>query len=172
VASRPMVILLASMVFVRLARSDPGTSLLMTEGRTKRLALANLFPVGGIIFSVIFVALWRSIEASVTGRLAAEFVGLIAMHYLARSAFRGVGRYNMVAIAAVSIMVGAVGAIVYFMPQGGDLPANLALLAVCMAGLLLSLWRLAPALASAGFTGFGAPTGKRVEPAESTTELK
>ena len=151
VASRLMVILLAFSTFARLVRSDPGTSLLLTEGRTKRLALANLFVVGGLIFSILFLYFWRTIEAAVAGRLVAEFIGLIAMHYLARAAFRGVGRYNIVAIAAVAGVVGVVGVIVYFMPTSGNLPANLALLAICAAGMSLSALRFVPALARVGF---------------------
>jgi len=151
VASRPMVILLAFTGFVRLVRNDPGTSLLLTEGRTRRLALANLFVVGGLIFSVVFLYFWRTIEAAVAGRLVAEFIGLIAMHYLARAAFRGVSRSNIVAIAAVASVLGMVGVIVYFMPAGGNLPANLALLAICTAGMLLSSLRFVPALARVGF---------------------
>jgi O-antigen/teichoic acid export membrane protein len=153
VASRPMAILLALTVFVRLVRNDPGTSLLLMEGRTKRLALANLFVMGGIIFSILFLYFWRTIEASVAGRLAAELVGLIAMHYLARLAFRGVGRYNLVAIAAVAAMLGIVSAIVCLMPTGANLRANLALLAVCTAAMCLSLLRFVPALARVGFPG-------------------
>ena len=151
VASRPMVILLALAAFARLVRSDPGTSLLLTEGRTKRLALANLSVVVGVIFSVIFLCSWRTIEAAVAGRLVAEFIGLIAMHYLARAAFRGVGRYNIVAITAVASVLAIVGVIVHFMPAGGNLPANLALLAICTAGMLLSSLRFVPALARVGF---------------------
>ena len=133
VASRPMVILLALTVFVRLVRNDPGTSLLLTEGRTRRLALANLFVMGGIVFSIIFLYLSRTIEASVAGRLAGELIGFIAMHYLARVAFQGVGRYNIIAITAVSALLGIVGAIVCLMPPGRNLPANLALLVICAA---------------------------------------
>jgi O-antigen/teichoic acid export membrane protein len=158
VASRPMVILLAFTVFVRLVRNDPGTSLLLTEGRTRRLALANLFVMGGIVFSTIFLYLSRTIEASVAGRLAGELIGLIAMHYLARIAFQGVGRYNIIAITGVSAMLGIVSAIVGLMPPGRNLPANLALLVICAAAMFLSLLRFVPSFARVGFSGFAAPT--------------
>jgi O-antigen/teichoic acid export membrane protein len=157
VASRPMVILLALTVFVRLVRNDPGTSLLLTGGRTRRLALANLFVMGGIVISIIFLYLSRTIEASVAGRLAGELIGFIAMHYLARIAFQGVGRYNIIAITAISALLGIVGAIVWLMPPGRNLPANLALLVICAAIMLLSLLRFAPPLARVGFPAFAAP---------------
>jgi O-antigen/teichoic acid export membrane protein len=144
VASRPMVILLAFTVFVRVARNDPGTSLLLTEGRTRRLALANLFVMSGIVFSIVFLCLSRTIEAGVAGRLAGELIGLIAMHYLARIAFKGVGRYNIIAVTAVSAMLGIVSVIVCLMPPGRNLPANLAMLVICAAAMFLSLLRFAP----------------------------
>jgi O-antigen/teichoic acid export membrane protein len=150
VASRPMVILLAFTVFVRVARNDPGTSLLLTEGRTRRLALVNLFVMAGTIFSILFLCFWKTIEASVAGRLAAEFVGVIAMHYLAHIALRDVGRYNLATIAGVAAAIGSVGAIVYLMPPGGNLPANLALLAVCTTVMCLSLLRFVLPLARVG----------------------
>ena len=158
VASRPMVILLAFAVFVRLVRNDPGTSLLLTEGRTRRLALANLFVMGGIVFSIIFLYLSRTIEASVAGRLAGELIGLIAMHCLARIAFEGVGRYNIIAITAVSAILGMVSAIVSLMPPGRNLPANLALLVICAAAMFISLLCFVPSLVRVGFPGFAAAT--------------
>jgi O-antigen/teichoic acid export membrane protein len=151
VASRPMVILLAFTAFVALVRADPGTSLLLTDGRTKRLALINLFVVVGLIFSFIFIYFLRTIEAAVAGRFVAESMGLVAMHCLARVAFRGVSRYNIIAIAAVAGVLGVVGVIVYFMPTAGNLPANLALVAICAAGMFLSSLRFVPALARVGF---------------------
>ena len=158
VASRTMVFLLAFTAFVRLVRNDPGTSLLLTEGRTRRLALANLFVVGGLLFSIVFIYFWRTIEASVAGRLTAEFMGLIAMHCLAGVAFRGIGRFNLLVIAAVAAAIAALCAILCLLPHGGNLTGNLALLAACTTGLSLLLSRFAPALASVAFTGFGTPT--------------
>jgi O-antigen/teichoic acid export membrane protein len=144
VASRLMVILLAFAVFVRVARNDPGTSLLLTEGRTRRLALANLFVMSGIVFSIVFLCLSRTIEAGVAGRLAGEIIGLLAMHYLARIAFKGVGRYNIIAVTAVSAMLAIVSAIICLLPPGRNLPANLAMLVICAAAMFLSLLRFAP----------------------------
>ena len=158
VASRPMVILLAFAVFVRLVRNDPGTSLLLTEGRTRRLALANLFVMGGIVFSIMFLYLSRTIEASVAGRLAGELIGLIAMHCLVRIAFEGVGRYNIIAITAVSAILGMVSAIVCLMPPARNLPANLALLVICAAAMFISLLCFVPSLVRVGFPAFAAAT--------------
>jgi hypothetical protein len=90
--------------------------------------------------------------------LAGELIGLIAMHYLARIAFQGVGRYNIIAITGVSAMLGIVSAIVGLMPPGRNLPANLALLVICAAAMFLSLLRFVPSFARVGFSGFAAPT--------------
>lgn len=86
-ASRWMLILLASAAFTRIVRVEPGTSVLLYQSRTKRLALANVSVMSGILFAYLFV-LWNSvIETAVLGRLGGELLGLGVMILLTRKAF-------------------------------------------------------------------------------------
>jgi O-antigen/teichoic acid export membrane protein len=150
VASNWMVILLAFGAFVRIARVDPGSALLLTQGRTKRLALVNFAVVSGIAFSACCLFFFRTMESAALGRLVGEIAGLAAMH---RLAFVGsaAAADSLIAFAACAAIVSFSSAITYFMTPGSNLVPNLTLLGACTGGMILWAWRFAPPLARIGF---------------------
>jgi len=150
-ASRWMIILLAFGAFVRIARNDPGTALLLNEGRTKRLALANLASVSAIAFSVVLLYFVKSIESPALGRLMGEIAGLTAIHLLGQAAFRGGAGANLEAISGCAAIIFVTSIMSFFMPSGANLVPNLTLLCLCAAGMLLWASRFAVPLAKVGF---------------------
>ena len=68
--SREAIALLALGTFFRSARGEPFTSMLMYEGRTRRLAVANLSSVSTLPFEVGLILLHASLEAVFLGRSA------------------------------------------------------------------------------------------------------
>jgi O-antigen/teichoic acid export membrane protein len=163
-ASQWMVVLLVFTAFFRIARGEPGTAILMIEGRTKRLALANLIVGGGLIFSAAFMAFAPTIEAATLGRCLGEVLGLAAMLYLTRSMMRAAIRDNLMAIGLSSVVLCLGGAFVVLGSVGNKIAPSLAFL--CLAGAVLGFWvlRSRPLMAEAGFSvlsrGAGDSKGK------------
>jgi O-antigen/teichoic acid export membrane protein len=161
VASRWMVVLLAFSAFFRMARGDPGTAILMIEGRTKRLALANLIVGGGLIFAAAFMAFAPTIEAATLGRCLGEVLGLAAMLYLTRSMMKAAIRDNLLTIGLSSVVLCLGGAFVVLGSVGNKIAPSLAFL--CLAAAVLGFWvlRSRPLMAEAGFSVLsrGAPPG-------------
>jgi O-antigen/teichoic acid export membrane protein len=80
--------LLAASLFIRVARGDPFTGMLLHEGRTRRLAVANLCSASSLGFEVVFLYAFHSFEAVMAGRLAGEVVGMVATILATRDLFK------------------------------------------------------------------------------------
>jgi len=150
IASQWMVILLALGVFVRVARVDPGTALLLVEGRTKRLALVNLAVISGIFFSGALMFFFRNFESAALGRVLGELAGLTIMR-LAHAVRRGAAADNLVALGICAAIVSFASGITFFMPSGGGLVSKLTLLCLFLAGMAMWASRFALPLAKVAF---------------------
>ena len=150
--SRWMIVFLAFAAFFRMARNEPGTAILMLEGRTKRLALANLAVGGGLVFSAAFMAFAPTIEAATLGRCFGEVLGLAAMLHLTRSAMKAATRDNLLAIGLSSAVLCVGSLLVVLASVGNKIVPSLAFL--CLAGAILGIWvlRSRPLMAEAGFS--------------------
>jgi PST family polysaccharide transporter len=150
VASRWMVVLLAFGTFVRIARNDPGTAILLNEGRTKRLALANLAVSGGLIVAGLVMIFAPAIESAALGRCLGEIAGLGVMLYLTRRTLGAVLSDNLSAIGATAALAGAASLFVLFTSVGANVVPSLAFLALGMVLLGISAARAWPLFAQAG----------------------
>ena len=151
-ASRWMVILLAFGTFVRIARNDPGTAILLNEGRTKRLALANLAVSVGLLFAASLMIFAPAIESAALGRCLGEIGGLGVMLYLTLPTLRAVLSDNLLAIGASAALVGVAGVFVLFTSVGASLVPSFTFLALGMAVLGLAGARAWPLFAQAGLS--------------------
>jgi hypothetical protein len=62
--------------------------MLLHEGRTRRLAVANLCSASSLGFEVVFLYAFHSFEAVMAGRLAGEVVGMVATILATRDLFK------------------------------------------------------------------------------------
>jgi O-antigen/teichoic acid export membrane protein len=152
VASRWMVVLLAFATFVRIARLDPGTAVLLNEGRTKRLALANLAVSCGLVFAGVFMILAPEIEAAALGRCLGELGGLAVILYLTRRPLQAVLIHNLSAIGASAALMGVASVFVLFTSVGSDPVPSFVFLALGAAALGLAGARTSPLFAQAGLS--------------------
>lgn len=129
VASRLMVAALAISVFVRIVRAEPGNSILLYRGRTKRLALTNLVALSSVGFVYVFLAFWANIEAAVAGRIASDLLALIAMLYLIRRTYGPALQDSVLNLLGVACVVVFVAALVMETSVGSALGPSLAVLA-------------------------------------------
>ncbi len=162
-----MVVLLAFNVLLRLTRLEPGTSVLLYEGRTKRLALVNLAVGFSLAFSAAFMALTPRIEAAVLGKCLGELAGLAVMLYLARATLKSAIRENLLAtgFSAAVLAVGAGSA--WFAPVGTRVVPSLAVLALGLVVLALWALRSRPLLREAGFSSMAKSLGNPLTPHSS-----
>jgi O-antigen/teichoic acid export membrane protein len=150
-ASQWMIVFLAFGAFFRMARCEPGTAILMIEGRTKRLALANLIVGGGLIFTAAFLAFAPTIEAATLGRCLGDVLGLAAMLYLTRSMLKAAIRDNILALG-LSALVLCVGSVfVVLTSVGNSIAPSLAFLSLALIVLGLLGLGSRPLLSEAGF---------------------
>ena len=152
VASQWMIVFLAFAAFFRMARCEPGTGILMIEGRTKRLALANLMVGGGLIFSAAFMVFAPTIEAATLGRCFGEVLGLAGMLYLTRSVMKAAIRDNLIALGLSAIVLSVGGLLVVFGSVGNTISASLGFLCLAVAVLGLLGFSARAIMAEAGFS--------------------
>jgi len=151
--SRAAVALLALATFVKLARGDPMTSMLLHEGRTRRLAIANLTSASAVPLQIVLIFLFGSLEAALLGRLLGEIVAMTVVLHLARKQLREAWRDQAVAMGvglaalAGAILVGLAA------PVGVRAAPSLALLFACLAAFGVWAARFAPPLLRAAFPG-------------------
>jgi O-antigen/teichoic acid export membrane protein len=151
--SRTGVALLALATFVRLARGDPMTSMLLNEGRTRRLAIANLSSISALPLEIALILLLGTLEAALLGRLLGEIVALAVVIYLTRDQLGQARRDQALAMGLSLAVLG--GAIIL----GAAAPIGVRpepSLAVLVGGLtIFGVWaaRFAPPLLRAGYPG-------------------
>jgi O-antigen/teichoic acid export membrane protein len=146
------VALLGFVAFFRIARFDPFTSMLLHEGRTRRLAVANLASVITLIFAFALVKLFGTFDSVLVGRLVGEVTGLVVAVYLTRVAFRPALRDSFLATSAGAVTVMVVVSLAYTTPVGTQLVASVSTLVACVG--LFAAWasRFAPPLLRAATT--------------------
>ena len=164
IASRWMVVLLAFVIFIRMVRGDPGTAVLLIEGRTKRMALVSLIVVIGLVFVAALVAFARTLEAAALGRCLSELGGLAAMLYFARVQLRGLIGDILKSIGVAGTMVAVGGVVTLFTPVGTRIAPSLMFLGPCAAAFALLAVRDKSLFAQAGFLNRH-PIGRSVEDA-------
>jgi len=86
--SAAAVAILALGCFFRLVRGDPFTSMLMQEGRTRRLAAANLASTTALAFELVLIFAFGTLESVLAGRLLGELAGLGVMLTVTFNEFR------------------------------------------------------------------------------------
>ena len=102
------IFLLAMIVYVRIIRTDPQTSLLINAQNTRKLAIASQAPFLGPLVTVGLVMIHPTLEFVLVGVLVGEIGGLCAIGYVARRLLRS-AIYDHVfsALAMLAIVVAA-----------------------------------------------------------------
>jgi O-antigen/teichoic acid export membrane protein len=154
VGSRAMVAWLAICAFVRIVRIEPGNSILLYRGRTKRLAIANLVALSSVPLTYLSIRIWGNMEAAVGGRAAGEFLGLLVMLSVIRQAYGTALRDNVASMFATACLVALTCASVVATPVGAALGPSLAVLAAYFAASAAWLAAFAPRLLRAAEFGF------------------
>jgi hypothetical protein len=75
--SAPAHILFILIACLRLQRSGAPTTLLLTSGRTKQLALLNLSSALGLLIAFACIAIWPRLESMLIGIAIGEFISFI-----------------------------------------------------------------------------------------------
>jgi O-antigen/teichoic acid export membrane protein len=78
--------------FIRIVRSDPFTALMLTTGRTKRLAASNMVVSSSLLYIILFAFYSTSIESIFVARLLGEITSLAFTIYMIRGVPEG-GRF-------------------------------------------------------------------------------
>lgn len=86
------VVFLGVTAFVRIVRSDPFTALMLTSGRTKRLAASNLIVTSSLFYIIVFAAYSTQIESIFAARLCGEITSFLLTFHMARRVPEG-GRF-------------------------------------------------------------------------------
>ncbi len=76
--------LLGMTAFVRIVRSDPFTSLMLTAGRTRRLAASNILVSSSLVYMVVFSRYSHTIHVILAARLLGELTSFVFTFYMAR----------------------------------------------------------------------------------------
>ena len=159
VLSREAVALLGLGAFFRIVRGDPFTSMLLHEGRTRRLALANLASASALLFEIGLILALSSIESVLLGRLLGELAALAVVLMVTRDQFRIALRDYAIAISVgLSVLIGAI-VLSLTTSVGEQALTSLAALLGCVA--VYGLWaiRAAPRLFHAGFPNHSLSVG-------------
>lgn len=130
--------ILAFAMFLRLTRSEPFTTMLLNQGRTRRVAGVNLASISALAFAALLTFVHPSIQSMLVGRLLGEAVGLGAALFLTRSLFRS-ARPDYAASMAVSVATIAV-AIALSMTTGVGVRPIVSVAALAGLTGALALW--------------------------------
>ena len=136
--SQDAAIILAFLAYVRIVRAEPFGSLLLLKGRTKRLALVNLFVALGLLISAALMFYFPTIESAMAARFLGEFFGLLSVIYLTRNLLRGsLGKLGTAVLLGAAVVI-SVGCLVHFTSVGETISTSLA--ALFAYGLILAVW--------------------------------
>jgi hypothetical protein len=153
ILSREAVALLSLATFFRMVRGDPMTSILLNQGRTRRLALATLSSASALPFEIVLILLLGTFEAALLGRLLGEVAALAMLLYLTRNQLRGAWRDQTLAIAAGLASLAAAIVLGAGAPAGTNIESSIILLFTCLAMFGMWILRFGPPLIRAGFPG-------------------
>ncbi len=150
--STSSVALLAFVAFFRVARFDPFTSMLLLEGRTRRLAIINLSSSSALLFEVVLIKIFVTFDSVLAGRLLGELTAMAVVIYMTRVPFRPAQRDFLLSASVGATVALIIAGLTYATPVGQHLAASLAALAACVA--LLGAWasHFTPPLLRAGFS--------------------
>ena len=128
--------LLALAVFFRQARGEPFTAMLLNQGRTKRLAIANLSSTSVLLFMFVLLLIFHSFEAVMAGRLLGELTATAVTLAITRDLFKP-ARWDFVKALAVGVLapgvalaLGSAGVGVALVPSVLTVAAGLAVFAL------------------------------------------
>ncbi|HTR13545.1 MAG TPA: oligosaccharide flippase family protein [Roseiarcus sp.] len=157
--SSEAVAILALTCFFRLVRGDPFTSMLMQEGRTRRLAAANLASTSAVAFELVLIFAFGTLESVLAGRLIGELAGLGVMLIVTFNRFRPAFR-EWIESLAFGLAVVCVAMLLSFTTSVGERPATSAIaLFVCAGFCGLNAARSVLPLFRVAFPGQAKPSG-------------
>jgi O-antigen/teichoic acid export membrane protein len=121
VISQEAVMILAAVAYVRIVRGEPFGSMLLLQGRTKRLALVNLAVAGGLLAAAVLMFYFPRIESALASRLLGELFGLGSAIYLTRKTLHDCfGKFSMSLLLGFSLVVS--GCFVIYFTKAGQAP--------------------------------------------------
>jgi O-antigen/teichoic acid export membrane protein len=166
------VIMLSASTFIRIARIEPFTSILLQEGRTKRLAVGNLSAVSGLGFEWVLIVLYGNMEAALAGRVLGDLVSAIVVFWLTRQVARAAWLdYAKSASFAASVMAFSAAIMAIANPASGLGTSAIVLSALLM---LITAWtaKFSPSLLRAAAFDRLAPTSSPIPGGPTVRPLK
>lgn len=158
--SMAAVAILALSCFFRLVRGDPFTSMLMQEGRTRRLAAANLASTSALAFELILIFAFGALESVLAGRLLGELAALAVILIVTFDEFRPALR-EWIESTAFGLAVVCVAMALTFTTTVGARPLTSLIALLACAGLCgLNAARTAVPLFRVAFPGPSKPFGE------------
>lgn len=168
--SREAVALLAVACFFRIVRGDPFTSMLTHEGRTRRLAVANLCSTSALLFELALILIFNTFESVFAGRLLGEAVGLGAILFVTLGHFRR-ALQDWIGSATFSLAVVGGAIALSFTTSVGDQPiASFMTLIGCFAIFALYAARYALPHFRSAFPGKLLVSGDRAAAGDAATK--
>jgi len=123
IVSESMIFLLALVVYVRIIRTDPQTSLLFNAQNTRKLAIAGQAPFIGLFVTAGLVIIHPTLEAVLVGSLVGEIAGLLVIGYIARRLLRSAIYDHVFSALAMFAIVVAAG-VTMLLARSGDVLAS------------------------------------------------
>ncbi len=143
--------LLASGAFIRIARGEPFTTMLMNQGRTRRIAIINLSSSVSLPFEIILILVRPTIEAVLLGRLLGELFSAVVALYLTSDQFRAARHDYLMSVSVGSVGLGCGLLLALTTSVGIRIFPSLAALAVITSALALWTASLTRDLRRQGF---------------------
>jgi O-antigen/teichoic acid export membrane protein len=138
VISREALMILAFVAFVRIVRGEPFGSMLLLEGRTKRLALINICVALGVASGAGLMVYFARIESALAARLIGESFGLASAVYLTRTMLlTGFAKFSLQVVIG-ALLVASCCWTVYATSAGALLSPSL--VALCAYALIVAVW--------------------------------
>jgi O-antigen/teichoic acid export membrane protein len=147
------LVILALAMFLRAARTEPFTSMLLLTSETHRLAIANFSFIISLPFEFVLLLMFHNFEAVMAGRLLGEIVAFITTLHITRDAFAAARRDYALALAGAAAMLLVGGALTYTTSVGQSFWASGATVTAAFAFCAFWFGRLAPPLLADAFPG-------------------
>jgi O-antigen/teichoic acid export membrane protein len=103
--SDPLPLLVGLVAFLRIARTEPHTSLLLQTQKTRKLAIASLSPGIGLLCATVLVLLHPSIESVLMGAIIGESIGLGVIFFMTRKILASAAAGYIVSVFAALAVV-------------------------------------------------------------------
>lgn len=138
VISEEALMILAVVAYVRIVRAEPFGSLLLLEGRTKRLALVNICVAIGVVFGAGLMVYFAEIESALAARLVGETFGLACAIYVTRNLLRTSYLHYAAHVLAGLLLVASCCWAVHATSAGAAL--SISLIALAGYALIIAIW--------------------------------